>query len=61
MSCSAKCPDGIGIEGRVGGEDLGRQSLEQRFGLRDFVHLTRGRADAQRVAEPIDGDVQLAA
>ena len=54
-------PEGIGVEGLVGDQDFHGQPVEQRFGLRHFVALAGSEADAQRVAEAIDSDVQLGA
>ena len=54
-------PEGIGVEGLVGDQDLGRQAADERFGLSDVVRLTGGETNAQRIAERIYGDVQLGA
>ena len=53
------CPEGVGIEGLVGDEDLDRDASDQRCGLGALMHLAGGEAHAQRIAERIDGDVQL--
>ena len=53
--------EGIGVEGLVGDQDLGGQAADERFGLGDVVRLAGGETNAQRIAERIDGDVQLGA
>ena len=55
------CSEGIGVEGLVGDQDLGGQAADERFGLGDVVRLAGGETNAQRIAERIDGDVQLGA
>lgn len=42
---------GIGVEGRVGDQDLDGQPADERFGLRHLVHLTRGEVYVKRLYE----------
>jgi len=53
--------EGIGVEGLVGNQDFGGQAADECFGLGDVVRLAGGETNAQRIAERIDGDVQLGA
>ena len=50
----------IGVIGRVGEEILTRQAGDQPFGLGDVANLTAGEDETQRIAQAIDGDVDLA-
>jgi hypothetical protein len=43
--------EGIGVEGRVGEQDLGGQASDKRLGLRHLVRLAGSEADVQQVAE----------
>ncbi len=50
----------IGIIGHVGEEVLAWQAGDQALGLGDVANLTAGEDEAQRIAQTIDGDMDLA-
>src|SRR5215471_5661677 len=51
----------IGIESLVAEKVLGRQAINQGFGLGRLVHLSGREKQAQDIAEGIDGNVNLGA
>ena len=51
----------IRIIGRVGDEMRARHVGDQPFGLGDVANLTAGEDEPQRIAQGIDGDMDLGA
>jgi len=55
------CPDPVGVICLIGDDVLGREAFNQGFGLRAVVDLAGSEKKADRIAERIDGDVDLGA
>jgi len=50
----------VGVVGLVGQDVACRQALDERLGLGDVVALAAGEEEAHRIAERVDGDMELA-
>ncbi len=63
MAGGGAAPDDtiIGVEGRVGDQDVGGDLRQQRVGADQVVNLPWGQQKAQRVAERVDQGVDLGA
>jgi hypothetical protein len=57
---SATSPaDPVAVVGGVGHHHVGRQTFDQRQGLRGVASMAAGQNDADRAAETSDGEVVL--
>jgi hypothetical protein len=50
----------VGVVGLVGQDVACRPAMDERLGLGDVVAFAAGEEEAHRIAERVDGDVQLA-
>jgi hypothetical protein len=57
--CDHRGAEPIGVKGGVADHELGFKARNQCLGLGRLVGLARREAQAHRIAERIDGDVQL--
>jgi hypothetical protein len=58
---SEESPDAIGVVGAVSKHMLGREPVDQGFGLRAVVDLTWRKDQAERIAKSVDGDMDFGA